>query len=268
MTTANMYSHLATLLILITQAISIGTSTELESPKSKQIIGIVALRNLLDVFLETTESHKFRVYIIECIQSYALVEVDPKQWGRDPIEADRDGNIIGIHLYNQRLTNSAIGDLSKLPSTLKMLFLVGNSLTELNVAALPRGLEILYLVRNELTELSFTKLPPSLISLFLNGNKLSSVNLSELPLTLRDLWLSSNGLTAVDLSALPPSLRSIGLESNHLVTLNLNKAPRSVAFIFLEGNHLNDSVFNGTPEDGRATSHWAGEPKADAFRRK
>ena len=243
----------AIFLAMFLSTITTGATTELERSSTERIIGIRALQNLLNVFLETAESRKFREYIRKCIRSYALVQVDGREWKRDPIEVDDDGNITGILLFNHQLTNSAIGDLSKLPSTLRVLYLVGNNFTTLNVAALPRGLRILYLVRNQLSDLSLTKLPPSLTGLFLNQNKLSSVHLAELPQTLVDLWLSHNSLSAVDLSALPPNLKYISLEFCDLTEVDLSKLPPGIQNIRLGMNYLDKASFSTFPNDGRQT---------------
>ena len=187
--------------------------------------------NLLDVFPETTESQKFRNYVRESYQNGALAAVNISEWAGLPIEVDRCGNIIGISVHNQQLTDCAIGDLSKLPSTLKTLYFGRNNLTKLDVTALPRGMERLLLFWNRLTTFDLTKLPPALVLLNVGHNKLRSVNLDKLPQRLQVLWLDYNDLTTVNLSAVPLRMK----------------------YIVLNGNHLNDTDFNTILEDNRVT---------------
>ena len=240
--------------ILIISTIAAGPSSEWKMDQKGPVVGALALRSVLDAFSETAESHKFRKYVRECIRTNTLISTNRAEWEiRDPIEMDREGNIVGINLYNQKLTNSAIGDLSKLPSTLRILVLTGSNLTTLNVAALPRGLRVLSLAHNRLSDLDMTKLPPALTSLLLNDNKLSSLDLTELPSTLRDLWLGQNALTTVGLNALPQSLRFISLEWNLLTEVDLTVVPRGVMNINLGMNHLEDAHFSTIPRDGRDT---------------
>ena len=163
--------------------------------------------NLLDVFLETTESHDLRQFVRSC-----------------------KGSLFEIDLRGLQLTD-AIGDLSKLPSTLKTLILVHCGLTSFNVAALPRGLEQLELSHNELTELDFTKLPPALTALMVWDNRLSSADLTKLPDNLKTVALNDNLLSSVNLNALPPNLTTI----------------------LLHGNFLRDADFGTIPDDGRDT---------------
>ena len=229
-------------------------STERKIHKTARAFGTAAIRNpsralpcalkrivaefvyydwerLLNVFQETAESRKFRVYVRRCSRAGALVPRNGMEWKADPIEVDRHGNIVSIFLHDQQFTDSAIGDLSKLPSTLKTLYLGRNNLTKLTVVALPRGLERLHLGWNQMTHLDLTKLPKELIYLFLRKNKLSSVVLSGLPQRLATLNLVNNELVSANLSALPPSLRVIALNENY----------------------LNDADFDSIPLDGRET---------------
>ena len=104
-------------------------------------------RNLLKVFPETTESSGFRLYAMMCNGPDGMAEMErtlrkstSEGQTRYPIRVDVDGNIIEINLGGQQLTDEAIGDLSKLPSTLKTLNLARCNLTSFNVAALPQGL--------------------------------------------------------------------------------------------------------------------------------
>ena len=198
---------------------------------------------LLDVFQSTANTQKIRDYVKERNKFGALATVNRSQWAMGPFAVDSDGDIIEIDLYNQRLTNSDIGDLSKLPSTLKVLNLRANNLISLDVAALPRGLEVLILNTNHLDELDFTKLPSALFSLFVHDNELSAVNLTKLPRGLENLWLKYNHLTSVDLSALPPGMVYISLDDNELTGVDLSKLPRSMACINLMLNHLDDAHF-------------------------
>ena len=209
--------------------------------------------DLLDAFLETPESHNFRNFVRECDRTGALALWDRSEWRFDPIGVDSDGNIIEINLCDHQLTDSAIGDLSKLPSTLKELNLWGNNLTTLDVAALPRGLEVLYLSDNQLIDLDFTKLPTALLSLSVSGNALSAVNLTQLPRHLENLWLQHNGLEYVDLSALTPSLKFIALELNHLTSVDLSQVPAGMDFIHLGMNYLEERHLNSIPNDSRET---------------
>ena len=190
---------------------------------------------LLDVFPKTMENHQFRLYVGECIRSGKLVtanESEWTQWSWDPIEVDDNGNIIEIVLPNRNLTDCSIGDLSKLPSTLKQLNLNENNLTRLNVAALPRGLEAIYLCHNQLTMLDVTKLPPDLT----------------------DLWLEDNNLTMIDFSALPIRLDYIDLDNNHLTSANLSQVPINLKSIDLSRNYLDEADFGTLPIDSRCTS--------------
>ena len=113
------------------------------------------------------------------------------------------GDIVRIDLSNQRLTNAALGDLSKLPSTLKHLNLIYNELTRFDIASLPTGLEQLLLQFNRLIELDLAKLPRQLIFLWLNYNQLISANLSALPHTLQLIDLSRNYLNDSQFGHLP-----------------------------------------------------------------
>ena len=260
-------------LVLIMLMMTAWTSDQREKMRAELVLRTVAIRNtemtlpnelrrmiadfvyydwesLLDVFPETTESHKFRNYVNQCIQlrrielnrnfesagfvdrSDVLAEVDEVEWpDNDPITVDERGSIIAIALDDQQLTDHSIGDLSKLPSTLRRLHLMDNRLTTLDVAALPRGLELLCLAHNELTALNFTKLPPALLDLFVSWNMLSSVDLTKLPRHLRYLWLRNNVLTSVD----------------------LGKVPRTLCHIDLMLNYLDDSDFRTLPCDDRET---------------
>ena len=205
--------------------------------------------NLLDVFLETNESDKFRNHVKECACNNMFVPVNRSEWLWDPIDVDGAGNIIRIDLYNQQFTDSVIGDLSKLPSTLKYLTLYDNNLTKLDVSSLPRGLNYLYLSRNKLTALELDNLPTSLLHLGIDGNNLTSVNLGHLPPRLDQLWMELNHLTEADLSCVPRSLINVDLR----------------------GNYLNNADFNSLPDDGRTTVVYGREaqfqPKRANFAR-
>ena len=194
---------------------------------------------LLDIFPETKQTRKFRGYITMCINAGTRLAVDRSEWSVVPIEVNSDGNIVSIALYNQQLTNSAIGDLSKLPSTLRSLHLDRNNLTKFDVTPLPSGLISLYLSNNKLTDLDLTKLPRELTQLWLLNNKLSSLDFSKLPRKLRDLSLSQNELTKVDLS----------------------KAPRSLVSVYLRMNYLVPDNFRTFPFDGRDTRVFIGEQR-------
>ena len=250
-----MYQMTAGFLLIILTTAAAGASIEQEKTATDFALEIAALRNptraipkvlerivaefayyhwerLLDVFPETTESRQFREYVKACKQNGTLAAVDERDWCWDPIEVDCDGNIFRMVLSNQQLTDRSIGDLSKLPSTLRVLQLNGNNLTTLDVAALPRGLQGLYLRKAHLSKLDLTKLPPKLDYLGLEDNNLSTVNLN----------------------ALPASLKFISLNGNQLRSVNLSKVPRSMSYIFLTWNHLKESDFNSIPVDGRVTA--------------
>ena len=182
-------------------------------------------RNLWDVFPDTTET-------------FILRGVTPTQSQRElwslrgiPIRMNRDGHIIEIRLINRLLADHSIGDLSKLPSTLKYLFLDLNHLTKLDVAALPRGLCILSVSQNHLVNLDLIELPPALIKLDAGNNFISSADLTKLPRTLTDLNLVSNHISSVDLSALPPTLQLINLRNNRLSDASLRTIPDGICFV-------------------------------------
>ena len=170
---------------------------------------------LLDVFPNTTETLKFRDYVEECKKWGYPLPVDDSEWEEDPIVVE-GMKITEIDLSNQQLTDRAIGDLSKLPSTLKGLTLFGNNLSTFNVAALPPGLKELDLSRNRLIHLDLTRLPTSLANLNLKDNRLTFVDLTKLPRNLKTLWLSGNELVSVDLSQVPRCMNIIELSMNYL----------------------------------------------------
>ena len=158
---------------------------------------------LLDVFPETEESHRFREYVHDYIRTGVQVKVNRRASSWVAVELDDGGNIIEIACFNQRMTDSAIGDLSKLPSTLKRLNLNGNKLTALDLSALPRGLQNLYLGNNKLTELNFAKLPRGMTTLSLSDNDLSTVDLSKVPSSMTTIFLVRNYLNDKDFSTIP-----------------------------------------------------------------
>ena len=158
---------------------------------------------LLDVFPETNESLKFRDYVKRYIRTGMWVTGNRKEPNWVTIELDDGGNIIEIACFKQQLTDSAIGDLSKLPSTLKRLNLNGNKLTALDLSALPRGLQNLYLGNNKLTELNFAKLPRGMTTLSLSDNELVTVDLSKVPSSMTTIFLVRNYLNDNDFSTIP-----------------------------------------------------------------
>ena len=179
---------------------------------------------LLDVFLPTNNggTSKFRKYVRKCIGAATVIPTTPPM---PRIEVNRDGNIWKISLWGAKLTNSAIGDLLSLPSTLHILDLGWNELTFLDVSILPRGLIRLYLHENLLTELDLTKLPPALQILELKGNKLSRANLTQLPAGLKWLYLNRNELRELQLNVLPLAVEFINLKLNHLHDVDFETLP-------------------------------------------
>ena len=109
------------------------------------------LKNLLLVFLETDETHPFREYVQDCISQNG-VSLIFRPYSK-PIGVDDHGNIIEINLMSNQMRDCAIGDISKLPSTLKRVVLMDNKLTKLSLAVLPRGLEYVNLRDNELIKI-------------------------------------------------------------------------------------------------------------------
>lgn len=182
---------------------------------------------LLDVFPETVtgENFKFREHVRKCIKAHRIIPTSHPDWILPPIEVDKNGNIWKINLFGEKMTDSAIGELSSLPSTLLVLDLSWNQLTTLDVSILPRGLKHLYLQQNELVNLDLTRLPPELENLEVMGNKLSIANLTNLPRGLKWLYCSHNELKAAELKSLPPTLRFINLEMNHLHDTHFETLP-------------------------------------------
>ena len=143
------------------------------------------LENLLVVFRETPETHVFREFVRLGLAPRDSQDDDypiiPMEYVSDyPIWADADGNIRGIYLSNHQMTDFAIRDLSKLPSTLRQLVLRNNQLTKLDIAALPQGLEWLDLRDNKLIGIEVDPHKSRDLIIGLDGNHLKPVHFNKL----------------------------------------------------------------------------------------
>ena len=212
---------------------------------------------LLEVFPEREDgaNREFCDYVRRCMEARRLVPDDryiPLGCGSPPIQLDPLGNIKEIFLINQQLRDSAIGDLSKLPSTLQRLSLAGNQihqLTTLDVASLPRDLKILFVRNNQLTELDLLRLPRRLEYLGVEGNNLTELDVTKLPPTLITLMAGHNKLSAIDLTKLPPRLDTLSLTNNNLQNVDLSQLPPVMWYVGLSRNYLDDSHFETLPSD-------------------
>ena len=209
---------------------------------------------LLEVFpeQENGENRKFCDYIRKCKEAEDVVPYGPFGLNGLPIRLDDNRNIIGINLNGLQLTDSAIGDLSKLPSTLKTLVLSRNKLTKLDVASLPRGLKELIVSENQLTELDVLKLPRQLECLTVFGNKLTELDVIKLPPTLTTLNANYNHLSMMDFTRLPPNMRTMSVESNNLREVDLSHLSPEMEIVNLVGNYLDDAHFKTLPSDRRS----------------
>ena len=221
--------------------------------------------NLLEVFLklENDGNQKFHDYIRRCKEAEDVVPHRPFGLNGLPIRLDDTGNIVGINLNSQQLTDSAIGDLSKLPSTLKTLVLSRNKLTKLDVASLPGDLKELIVSQNQLTELDLLKLPRHLKCLNVFENKLTQLDVTKLPVTLTTLNAEDNNLSVMDLTRLPPTMHTLSLMSNNLREVDLSHLPPTMEVVSLAGNYLDDSHFETLPSDRRSVQLFGkGDQKA------
>ena len=181
-------------------------------------------------------------------------------WGPCKVKVDSNRNIIHLCIdsrfkpYYQKLTDSDIKDLSKMPPHLQSLDLSFNALTNINVSKLPQGLRSLSLCGNQISEFQWNVLPPKLERLELLLNKLTTASVRNvLPLGLRSLILSRNELVHVDLSGLPPHLRKLSLDNNRLNHLDLCILPSELIILQIRHNPFEKNLsailvpFNGFP---------------------
>ena len=200
---------------------------------------------LLEVFpeRESGENQKFCEYVRRCKEAGELVPHRPFGWEWAPITLDRAGNIVELRLFNCKLTDSSIGDLSKLPSTLTTLNVAMNELTKLDVASLPRGLEVLIIGWNPFTELDLSKLPRRLLKLLAERIKLTELDGTQLPPTLTHLFVGHNLLSTINLGELPKEMKFLWMNGNNLREVDLSQLGQSVQMIDLTENYLDDSHF-------------------------
>ena len=200
-----------TLLLLIAAYMSAANSTMLMIPDKFVATNRTRDRydwtKLLDVFPVTTQTWEFRDYARYADRVNFSGGFPPvgnrkrKSWFA--IEVDDRGSIITIALYNMRLTDLCIGDLSKLPASLRTLNLHGNELTEFDPNSLPRGLQCLYLGCNKLREFAVDCLPWGIKRLSLVGNRLTSIDLRFLPPGIKYVYLGKNYLSSDDFKGIP-----------------------------------------------------------------
>ena len=199
----------------------------------------------------------FRRGVLICLPLVPITDLG----GRAALISFAMGLLLATHCYlmpykftviNQQLRDSALGDLSKLPSTLQRLSLAGNQihqLTTLDVASLPRDLKILFVRNNQLTELDLLRLPRGLEYLGVDGNNLTELDVTKLPPTLITLMAGHNKLSAIDLTKLPRNLDTLSLTNNNLLRVDLSQLPPVMWYIGLSRNHLDDSHFETLPSD-------------------
>lgn len=191
---------------------------------------------LQDSFRETPGTRTFLLYVGACKRQGRLMRRTPFTYY--PIHLTTSWNIISLDFPNQKLGDCAIGNLRRLPPTLKRLNLGLCDLTRFEVSKLPEGLRELDLSNNFLTDLELTKLPSALQTLYAGFNYLHSANLTSLPPGMKFLVMVDNEITDVETNVLPSGLKLLDLRENRLQDFHFRRiAGGGSNALAIEGEH-------------------------------
>ena len=166
--------------------------------------------SLQKVFNRTERTEPLLEVLEECIKNplkHGLIEIKRGQNSGDLlrskqlVQLDGNGNIKGLYLHDQGLTDADFSDLSNLPPKLQVLDLGGNELSTFNFKVIPKALTELHLNMNKFRTMTLRDISQGLEYLNLSENQLTQFNLLSKKDNLKQLSLQGNPLQVIFMDA-------------------------------------------------------------------